>query len=926
MRKTLTLIAFFIFIAGCSSQDLSKKEYFEQGRSFRDSGNSNGAILAFKNAIEKDQNYFEARYQLALAYISQNKFESAEKELKKVLRLNPYFNEARVSLAKTYLMTGEPDMAIKEINQYLQNKQSSDRQSNPEVYELAGAAYAAKSDYKMAKEFLYRALKEAPESISSKLTLAKIYMKGDEYSKAESLVKEILETDNKNRNGLYILASVSKQQGNIEDTRKIYQKIIEVNPDEVMAQLELGLSYLRKKEIDKAEESADILIKIHPKRPEGHYLKGLVYFHRQKIDEALISLQNSVNKAEIPGAYYYLGLSYLSKGELEQAISRFQRVVDLNPDMIQAHLLLAITHLKKRRTDVAVKAAQKAVDIDEENAFAHNVLGSAYMAAGKYDLAMEEFDRAIELNPALIDVHLKKGAYNLLSGYSEKAEDEFRNAVEVAPEVLQTRVILAQYYIKQKKFNDAIKVLKEGLKENPNDAVLYNIMGAAHLGKGEADAATEYYEKAIGSNPKFFLPYFNLATLYTFKGHQDKAMNEFKKVLEVDGSNARALIGIALIMEVENKDEEALTYYKKAAEQKVLAAYIALAGYYLRKKDNKKALDVLDEALSFDSKNIKILDLKGSIYQKEKKYKQALAIYRNLKRFAPEQGTARIAGVHESMGEYNKAIEELKGLLTKKADRVDVLAKIAALYIKKKDFKEAEKNAKSIIFFQSDSDFGYRILANVYISDRYFDKGLDSLKKAEELNPANIETQMMIGQAYVSKGSLGKALKVFKNVEKIQPKYAPVYFFQGNIHDRMGNKKDAVEMYKKAVSLSPNFIQALNNLAYLYAEGHGSIDEAVNLAQRAKELAPKNGGVTDTLGWVLFKKENYDDALQHFIEATYYIPGNPTVRYHLALTYMKKGANDKAEKQLENAVRLGNSSNFPELRDAQKILDGLRNQ
>ena len=142
----------------------------------------------------------------------------------------------------------------------------------------------------------------------------------------------------------------------------------------------------------------------------------------------------------------------------------------------------------------------------------------------------------------------------------------------------------------------------------------------------------------------------------------------------------------------------------------------------------------------------------------------------------------------------------------------------------------------------------------------------------------------------------------------------------------MGNKKDAVEMYKKAVSLSPNFIQALNNLAYLYAEGHGSIDEAVNLAQRAKELAPKNGGVTDTLGWVLFKKENYDDALRHFIEATYYIPGNPTVRYHLALTYMKKGANDKAEKQLENAVHLGNSSNFPELRDAQKILDGLRNQ
>jgi hypothetical protein len=41
---------------------------------------------------------------------------------------------------------------------------------------------------------------------------------------------------------------------------------------------------------------------------------------------------------------------------------------------------------------------------------------------------------------------------------------------------------------------------------------------------------------------------------------------------------------------------------------------------------------------------------------------------------------------------------------------------------------------------------------------------------------------------------------------------------------------------------------------------------------------------------------------------------------------MKIGANDKAEKQLENAIHLGNSSNFPELNDAQKILKGLKNQ
>lgn len=117
---------------------------------------------------------------------------------------------------------------------------------------------------------------------------------------------------------------------------------------------------------------------------------------------------------------------------------------------------------------------------------------------------------------------------------------------------------------------------------------------------------------------------------------------------------------------------------------------------------------------------------------------------------------------------------------------------------------------------------------------------------------------------------------------------------------------------------------SLNNLAYLYAEGYGPIDEAVDMANRAKKLAPKNGKVADTLGWILYKKGNYDEALKNFIEATYSIPGDPTIRYHLGLTYLKKGITDKAEEQLKNAVHLGASSKFPDLNDAQKILESLK--
>ena len=571
-----------------------------------------------------------------------------------------------------------------------------------------------------------------------------------------------------------------------------------------------------------------------------------------------------------------------------------------------------------------MKSAQRAVDLDQENAFAHNVLASAYMAAGKNDLAMEEFDKAIELNPKLIDAHLKKGAFDLLSGRSEKAEDEFQTALKIEPDMLKTRVILAEYYIRQNKYSEAIKTLKEGLKENPKDAVLFNIMGAAYIGNKDLEGAIKYFEKAIESNPKFFQPYFNLAAVHISSGNLDKAVSEYKRVLSADDKNVQALVRLALVMESKKKDEEALSYYKKAVEQKAPAAYIYFAKYYLNKKDSKKAVEILDEALSVEPKDINALALKGDIYQEEKNYEKALIAFRDLKTLSPIRGSLRIADVYTAMGDYDNAIREIKTLAAKESDRVDIMGRLAALYLENKNFTEAESTAKTIILLQPKSDIGYRTLATVYLANRDYDRALKTLKEADSADPDSLETKMMMGQIYMSKGALEDAMDIFKKIGKIKPEYAPAYFYQANIFELTGNRKSAVEMHKKAISISPNYVPSLNNLAYLYAEGYGPVDEAVDMANLAKKLSPKNGRITDTLGWALYKKGNYDEALKNFIEATYYIAGDPTIRYHLGLTYLKKGIIDKAEEQLKNAVHLGESSKFPELNDALKTLESLK--
>ena len=58
------------------------------------------------------------------------------------------------------------------------------------------------------------------------------------------------------------------------------------------------------------------------------------------------------------------------------------------------------------------------------------------------------------------------------------------------------------------------------------------------------------------------------------------------------------------------------------------------------------------------------------------------------------------------------------------------------------------------------------------------------------------------------------------------------------------------EYYQKAFKINPKSPPGANNLAYLYAEKGGNIDEALNLAQSAKKQFSDDPHIFDTLGWV----------------------------------------------------------------------------
>ena len=87
---------------------------------------------------------------------------------------------------------------------------------------------------------------------------------------------------------------------------------------------------------------------------------------------------------------------------------------------------------------------------------------------------------------------------------------------------------------------------------------------------------------------------------------------------------------------------------------------------------------------------------------------------------------------------------------------------------------------------------------------------------------------------------------------------------------------------------------ALNYLGYTYADMGINLDEARQLIEKALQIEPDNGYITDSLGWVYYQKGDYDKAIALLIRAVELSPDDSILLEHLGDAYRQKGDTEKA--------------------------------
>src|SRR5207247_4592201 len=111
------------------------------------------------------------------------------------------------------------------------------------------------------------------------------------------------------------------------------------------------------------------------------------------------------------------------------------------------------------------------------------------------------------------------------------------------------------------------------------------------------------------------------------------------------------------------------------------------------------------------------------------------------------------------------------------------------------------------------------------------------------------------------------------------------------------------QAYEKLLAINAKFGPAVNNLAYLYSEQFNDLQKAFDMARRARELSPFDPNATDTLGWILFKRQQYPWALSLLQESADKLRDQPEVLYHLGMARYVMGHEQAARTAFERALQ-----------------------
>ncbi len=246
-------------------------------------------------------------------------------------------------------------------------------------------------------------------------------------------------------------------------------------------------------------------------------------------------------------AYNNLGYFLDHEGQVDEALTNYQKSIAINPNYDEAQNNLGYALAAKGRYAEAVGYYENALRLKPTLAEAHNNLGNALADLGRHSEAIEHYRIAQRLKPAYSDAHANYGIALAMQGKLDEAVVELTEAARLDPEKHSHHSNLGNALALQHKLDAAAAEFALALRLKPGDAQAHNNLGNVLAEQGKLNEAGAEYAEALRLKPENPEAQFNYAVVLIRQDRRDEALLHFRETLRLNPNHAVAQRQVAAL-------------------------------------------------------------------------------------------------------------------------------------------------------------------------------------------------------------------------------------------------------------------------------------------------------------------------------------------------------------------------------------------
>ncbi len=675
--------------------------------------------------------------------------------------------------------------------------------------------------------------------------------------------------------------------------------------------------------------------KAKPNDSNLQLILGHIYKRLGKDVEAVTAYQRAVQLA--PDNYYphfALGKMHGTLRQHEEAIQELTQASKLSeqaqnvpPEELTAiYKALGHAFFRRDRVDEAIQAWKKISELDPDDIFARIELSELFREQELYGQAIAQHEAIIQLkkNDAyrVCLSHREIGNIHEVKGDYQDAVKSFDAALALTSpgnwlrKDLQHRVI--GIFAADSNWEGLIEYYQGKLEVTPNEPEILGLLAAAYIENQQLEEGISTYRKGLELAPTDANLRLNLiASLRNAEKFEDAAA-EYEVLSKQDPDDFGIYRELGeLYLQLENQDKAKAVYQKMIDRNpKNAGTHLILAEIYAGHEWVEDAVVQYEKAISLAPNNLDYIEYFGDFYLRQGNREKALETWNRM--VADDNA---IAANYDRLGQLFKA----KNF---KAEAIAAIRKTVELM--PDEYRYHEALAKHLL---ENGDYdaalteytaAMKLAPNEFFAEKMNDKRIELYRRQGTLldKIENIEAELekpgladtdifahhkQLAKMYLKLGNITYALEVLLKAKQFKPNDIGVNRWLATVYNRQGRRDEANAIYMSLIEIdSANAREYHAHIAKSYLNVL-DFEAATASAKQVIANSPRNPEGHQLLAQIAKQSKNYDTAIDSLKQAIRLRPEAIDTRAELAVVYKLSGKLQQALAQYWRCWNLSDS-------------------